>query len=518
MIAVVNEVHSVAVRMQGWMLKEIGFKVYFAGGSFQKLVPNYHFGHKIDTSIFSGVLEVSQTPKDALFVDTHPETEKRFRQAGLPNPILLVWQMPVGPEWVHDNLHPGPNVGSLGWSTSVGREIARMEVCPNDHFWPPYPWLDQAPARDSFGEEFITVIENAQGWSNLPVLEKLRDHPATRLQLFGGGPPSWARKIPQEQLYAKMKGALAMYHPKPFDTPGLAVMEAALQGVPIIFPRDWIRTTQSEEIFEDGVSCLVVETDVDKVIAAKERLRDKEFNFKIGHEGRRRLKAANDWSANKPRLAKLVSDICGRPAALPVAPAAAPAVANARFILDQAAALAGRVRTAPDTRSPWLTKEVDEPEPRTFYYRFLYQWVGSRKPAVIVETGTYHGHSAIHMAEACPDSQVLTIDIDKAASAEAAAFQRKNLRVMTGDSMVVFPAVRDLFPEVDLLFLDSQHRMPHAYEEYKLYQTLVKKGGLIIIDDIHINPEMEKFWALIDYPKIELNALHYMGFGIAVKV
>jgi predicted O-methyltransferase YrrM/glycosyltransferase involved in cell wall biosynthesis len=517
MIAVVNEVHSVAVRMQGWMLKEIGFKVYFAGGSYQKLVPNYHFGHKIDTSIFSGVLEVSQTPKDALFVDTHPETEKRFRQAGLQNPILLVWQMPVGPEWVQVNLRPGPNVGSLGWSTSVGREIARMALCPNDHFWPAYPWLDQAPARDSFGDELITVIENAQGWSNLPVLEKLRDHPGARLQLFGGGPPPWARKIPQDQLYAKMKGAVAMYHPKPFDTPGLAVMEAALQGVPIIFPRDWIRTTQSEEIFEDGVSCLVVETDVDKVIAAKERLRDREFNFKIGHEGRRRMKAANDWSVNKPRLARLVADIC-----LGASPAAPAPVAvqggNAQAVLEEASALAARIRSNPDTRPPWLTREVDEPEPKTFYYRFLHQWVKAKKPAVIVETGTYHGHSAIHMAEANHDGQVITIDIDKAASDEADAFQRKNLRALTGDSMALFPVVKGMAPEVDLLFLDSQHRLPHSFEEYKLYETLVRKGSLIIVDDIHINPEMEKFWAMIEYPKLELNHLHYMGFGIAVKV
>lgn len=529
-IAVVNEVHSIAVRIQGWMMKDLGFEVYLAGGSFQPLVPNYNFGGKVDPEIFAGVMEVAQLPKDAIFLDTHPDTEKRFRAKGLQNPIMLVWQMPVGPEWVRDNFRPGPRVGSLGWSTSVGREITRMGLCPNDHFWPAYPAIAGLTPRDGFSSSRpVTVVENAQGWSNLPVLEKLRDDPRVKLELFGGGPPAWSRRIPQPDLFAKIRQTVGFYHLKPFDTPGLAVMEAAVQGVPILFPPDWLRTTQATDIFEDGKSCVVVQTDVEDVVRALARLADPEENRRIGHEGARRLREAMDWTKNKPRLLKLVDDICqdridrvGHPRSVtelplpPIGSSASP-VEPLHPVLAAAKLLADQVSGSKDDRPEWLAKKVDEPEPRTFYYRFLWKWAMSRKPKVMVETGTLHGHSAIHLAEGHPQGQVVTIDSDPARTKEVLALREANIMALTGESLEIFERVKEVAPAIDVLFLDSSMRYPHMLEEYRKYSELVVPGGIIFVDDIHINPDMERVWAEIPGKKLELNGLHYMGFGVVVK-
>jgi Methyltransferase domain len=525
-IAVVNEVHSVAVRMQGWMMKDLGYEVYVAGGSYSPLCPNYHYSGRVDKTIFSGLIEVDQTPPDAIFLDTHPDTEKRFRARGLKNPIMLVWQMPVGPEWVRANFKPGPGVGSLGWSTSVGREIAGMNVCPNDHFWPAYYVLDGLTPRAAPGEWLITVIENAAGWSNVPVLEKLRDHPRARLELFGGAPPAWSRKIPQAELLAKLRGSLAMYHVKPFDTPGLAVMEAAVQGVPIIFCPDWLRTTQASDLFENEKSCLIVDTDAEKVVAAAERLRDRDLNVAIGTEGARRMREAMDWGKNKPRLLRLVEEIEASAAGITVnlSPEAAKAVRPAppgplHQVLQEARAIADQVCSTPDDRPDWLRKEVDEPEPNTFYYRFLWNWVKAKKPAMCLETGTLHGHSALHMAEGNPSgTTVITIDHNPSAIEEVNAFKKENIRAIRGETLEVFERIfKTDPPQIDLLFLDSSMRYPHTIEEFKRYSTLVRSGGLIIMDDININNDMRQAWAEIPQPKIEINSLHYMGLGITVK-
>lgn len=306
-IAVVHEAHCVGFRIQAWMLDQVGFRVFAAGRSFGAVLPGFHnCGQRLPE--VRGEIELGALPEGALFVDTHPESVRRLRETGWGGPALVIWLMPVGPEWVESNFRPGHRLASLAWSASVGRRIKAMDACPNDYFFPPYHGpLDQSP-RPAFGSFLMTVVQNAAGWSNVPLLEELRDDPDARLELYGGGPPGWSRWIPQPDLFRRMRESLAMYHLKPFDTPGFAVMEAVLQGVPVIFPPDWIRLTDWG-LFEDGKSCLVVESKKEAVLGAARHLRDTGANLGIGREGRRRLLEAADWAANRPRLERLLAAI-----------------------------------------------------------------------------------------------------------------------------------------------------------------------------------------------------------------
>lgn len=306
-IAVINEVHSVAVRIQAWMLKTLGYDVYIAGASFQGVVENYHNSHQKIPEV-SGTMELKAMPQDALFLDTHPKSIERLRQKGWNGPILLVWQMPVGPDWVKQNLKPIGKCGSLAWSAAVGRGVREMNVCPSDFFWPPYYGpLDQTQ-RTQIGDYLITAVENANGWSNVGVLTQLRDDPEAKLELYGGGPPAWSRKMPQKDFFARLRASLAMYHLKPFDTPGLAVMEAALQGVPLIFPHDWLRCTETP-FFKDGESCFVVETKREAVVEVVRKLKDPALNLKIGAAGRAAVLEASDWKVNAVRFESLIDQI-----------------------------------------------------------------------------------------------------------------------------------------------------------------------------------------------------------------
>ena len=306
-IAVINEVHSVAIRIQAWMLKSLGYKVYVAGGSFHGVVENYHNSNQKLPEL-SGTMELRNMPQDALFLDTHPKTIERLRAKGWNGPVILVWQMPVGPDWIKQNFKPIGKVGSLAWAEAVGRGIREMNVCPSEFFWPPYYGpLDQSQ-RTTIGNYLITAVENAEGWSNVGVLRELRDHPESKLELYGGGPPDWSKKLPQKEFFARLRASLAMYHLKPFDTPGLAVMEAALQGVPIIFPFDWLRCTETS-FFKNEENCLVVETKRDAVLELVRKLKDPEYNLKIGAAGRATVAQACHWGTNSLKFRKLIEAV-----------------------------------------------------------------------------------------------------------------------------------------------------------------------------------------------------------------
>lgn len=54
--------------------------------------------------------------------------------------------------------------------------------------------------------------------------------------------------------------------------------------------------------------------------------------------------------------------------------------------------------------------------------------------------------------------------------------------------------------------------------ELAVWLPLVKKGGVIAFDDIHMN-DMDAFWDAFDLPKVDTGtALHWSGFGVAVRL
>jgi predicted O-methyltransferase YrrM len=185
--------------------------------------------------------------------------------------------------------------------------------------------------------------------------------------------------------------------------------------------------------------------------------------------------------------------------------------------LSRLESFAKGLRGVPDDRPAWLKSEVDEDDRVAHYYRFLYEFARAERPAAMLETGTRHGHSAAHLAMGNPVGRVVTLDIDPKSKEECDALRQPNVTAITSDSVLAAQQVQELLPELDLLFIDSAHVYEVASSEWRVYRPRLKHGCLAILDDIHICPEMERFWASIEDPKIELNFLHYMGFGIALK-
>jgi len=107
------------------------------------------------------------------------------------------------------------------------------------------------------------------------------------------------------------------------------------------------------------------------------------------------------------------------------------------------------------------------------------------KPKKILEIGTYTGYSAICMAEGLIENGVIhTIDINEELSSIQNKYFKKtsnnnSIVQYVGDAKNIINNINETF---DLVFLDADKENYIKY--YKLFIDKVKKGGLIIADNV----------------------------------
>jgi cephalosporin hydroxylase len=111
------------------------------------------------------------------------------------------------------------------------------------------------------------------------------------------------------------------------------------------------------------------------------------------------------------------------------------------------------------------------------------------RPAVIVETGTFMGGSALFLAsllDLLGEGEVVTVDVE----AQPGRPVHPRLRYITGSS-VAPSTVAELRAVVAgrscLVLLDSDHHRDHVLAELRTLVELVPVGGYIVVEDSNIN-------------------------------
>lgn len=186
------------------------------------------------------------------------------------------------------------------------------------------------------------------------------------------------------------------------------------------------------------------------------------------------------------------------------------------------------MRAEKPTRSTAFAKQYANlplvEDPRVFgrdgsnaYYDLLY-WVAQRtQPTLVVELGTCTGGSTSHLAAGTPGS-VISIDIDTRPDARERLKVFDNLELITGDTRD--PQVASLVAargQIDLLFVDTDHTAEQVKAEMALFGPLVRKGGLILLDDIRMHPCMSAWWDGLGGEKLEMPELHWTSFGVIFR-
>jgi cephalosporin hydroxylase len=125
---------------------------------------------------------------------------------------------------------------------------------------------------------------------------------------------------------------------------------------------------------------------------------------------------------------------------------------------------------------------------------WIYQeLIADLKPALIIETGTYAGGSAMFMASICDmvgAGEIVSIDIGAAARPE-----HPRVRYITGSSIdlgivgelaVQAAQAKDAGRNV-MVILDSDHSRDHVRMEMTLYAPMVTMGSYLIVEDTNVN-------------------------------
>jgi cephalosporin hydroxylase len=122
---------------------------------------------------------------------------------------------------------------------------------------------------------------------------------------------------------------------------------------------------------------------------------------------------------------------------------------------------------------------------------WVYQEIVSETlPDVIVETGTWHGGSALFLATVCESlghGRVLTIDTDPGEPLP----EHPRVTHLRGSSTdpEVLGRVREQVPDTArvMVILDADHSRAHVLAELEVYSDLVTRGCYLIVEDTNVN-------------------------------
>ncbi len=170
--------------------------------------------------------------------------------------------------------------------------------------------------------------------------------------------------------------------------------------------------------------------------------------------------------------------------------------------------------------------------------QFLMSMVKLTQAQRILEIGTFTGYSSLAMALALTDNaSIVTCDIDTRATEIAQAFWQKagidhKIRLKLEPAMDVFTDYANNPPSqlFDMVFIDANIR--HYHEYYQSSLNLIRRGGLIIIDNMLWHGRVANF-AEEDPRTMAIRALNSQlqtdarimynllpigdGFGMAIK-
>jgi len=112
-----------------------------------------------------------------------------------------------------------------------------------------------------------------------------------------------------------------------------------------------------------------------------------------------------------------------------------------------------------------------------------------RRPDYVIETGTLAGGSALYFAmlfDQLEHGHVITIDIENRPDRP----EHPRITYLTGSSVdeeITAKVREEVGDGRAMVVLDSDHRAEHVYEELVAYNSFVKSGDYLIVEDTNIN-------------------------------
>lgn len=124
------------------------------------------------------------------------------------------------------------------------------------------------------------------------------------------------------------------------------------------------------------------------------------------------------------------------------------------------------------------------------YQTLLFETVKELKPSNILEIGFNAGHSACCFLNAHPSAKMVTFDICRHGTEDAAlqALQPHfDITLVRGDSVETVPKyLKENDTLFDFVFIDGLHLGKHPYLDFMNTKDRIAPGGIIVVDDMDV--------------------------------
>ena len=137
------------------------------------------------------------------------------------------------------------------------------------------------------------------------------------------------------------------------------------------------------------------------------------------------------------------------------------------------------------------------------FAQLLFRMVNYYRPQTIVELGTSFGITTAYLASANAGAKIFTFE---GATAIAGIAQQnfnelglKNIELVTGDFTQTLPSALSRLNEVDLAFIDGNHRKVHTLDYFYQLTNHSSPSTILVFDDIHWSKEMEEAWEQVKH-------------------
>jgi predicted O-methyltransferase YrrM len=119
------------------------------------------------------------------------------------------------------------------------------------------------------------------------------------------------------------------------------------------------------------------------------------------------------------------------------------------------------------------------------------------KAKTIIELGTSLGINTLYLAKS-KGARVYTFEgspsIAEIASLTFEFGGAKNIELVPGNLDSSLYATLSRIPKVDFVLMDANHRYEPTLKYFDLLLSKIQHSSIVVVDDIHDNPEMEKAW------------------------
>ena len=142
--------------------------------------------------------------------------------------------------------------------------------------------------------------------------------------------------------------------------------------------------------------------------------------------------------------------------------------------------------------------------------RLLFRLASFQSARYVVELGTSLGITTLYLSAVPSVQQIFTLEGSSEMTAVALqqfrTWSRPNIQLVTGNIDDTLAAVLGQMPQLDVAYLDANHRYEPTMRYFAQLLTKVHEDSVILVDDIYWSREMKQAWkAIKNHPSVTLS-------------